>query len=201
MVQDTLLGAGATRSEAMAATAVPVDATILGRERRSRRGARAGGAEERPAHRLAACPAVLYSFRARDDFAPTFIGDSLRDLLGHQPAEYLRNAEFWRERVHPRGSGAGRGRGHPSVRRRPACRRVPLPQGRRQLLPGERRAAADLRRAGRACRGGGLLERHHRDLRRTAGAVARHRAKCWPGPGSLSVAWLLPATDGSSPPQ
>ena len=88
----------------MAATTVPVDgtATILARARRGARGdAGRGNAEKRLANLLAACPAVIYSFRATGDFAPTFVSDNLRDLLGYQPAEYLRNAEFWRERVHP----------------------------------------------------------------------------------------------------
>ena len=85
----------------MAATTVPVDgtATILARARRGARGdAARGNAEKRLANLLAACPAVIYSFRATGDFAPTFVSDNLRDLLGYQPAEYLRNADFWRER-------------------------------------------------------------------------------------------------------
>jgi len=58
-------------------------------------------AEEHAARLLSASPAVIYSFKARDDFAPTFVSDNLERLFGCAPSEYLGNPDFWREHVHP----------------------------------------------------------------------------------------------------
>jgi two-component system sensor histidine kinase/response regulator len=44
---------------------------------------------------------VVYSFAATGDFAPTFVSASLHHLLGYQPDEYLKHADFWRSHVHP----------------------------------------------------------------------------------------------------
>jgi PAS domain S-box-containing protein len=50
---------------------------------------------------LAGSPAVIYSYRATGDFAPTFVSENIRDWLGYEPKEYLEDADFWRSRVHP----------------------------------------------------------------------------------------------------
>ncbi len=50
---------------------------------------------------LGAAPVVVYSFRASGDFAPTFVSDSIHNMLGYRPQEYLENADFWRSCVHP----------------------------------------------------------------------------------------------------
>ena len=50
---------------------------------------------------LDASPAVIYSFKARDDFAPSFVSRNITRLFGYAPAEYLGNPNFWREHVHP----------------------------------------------------------------------------------------------------
>ena len=50
---------------------------------------------------LTSSPAVIYSYRATGDFAPTFVSQNIRDWLGYEPQEYLENADFWRRRVHP----------------------------------------------------------------------------------------------------
>ena len=44
---------------------------------------------------------MIYSFKARDDYAPIFVSGNIERLLGYSPDEYLKNADFWRERVHP----------------------------------------------------------------------------------------------------
>jgi len=44
---------------------------------------------------------VIYSFKAKDDFAPTFVSDNIGRLFGYSPREYLDDANFWRVRVHP----------------------------------------------------------------------------------------------------
>jgi len=57
-------------------------------------------AQERLARLLSASPAVVYSFKAAGDFAPTFVSDNIIDVFGYVPAEYLENPSFWRDRVH-----------------------------------------------------------------------------------------------------
>jgi PAS domain S-box-containing protein len=58
-------------------------------------------AQERLARLLSASPAVIYSFKATGDYAPTFVSDNIIDVFGYAPDEYLRDPSFWRERVHP----------------------------------------------------------------------------------------------------
>src|SRR6516165_3332128 len=55
----------------------------------------------RIAQLLTSSPAVIYSYKATGDFAPTFVSDNIREWLGYEPDEYLQNADFWRSRVHP----------------------------------------------------------------------------------------------------
>jgi PAS domain S-box-containing protein len=50
---------------------------------------------------LESAPAVVYSFKATGDFAPTFISENVKRVLGYCPDEYLKNADFWRSHVHP----------------------------------------------------------------------------------------------------
>jgi len=50
---------------------------------------------------LISSPAVIYSYRAMGDLAPTFVSENIRDCLGYEPQEYLENADFWHSRVHP----------------------------------------------------------------------------------------------------
>ena len=69
------------------------------RARRQLREAQAA-AQERLARLLSASPAVIYSFKATGDFAPTFVSDNIIDVFGYAPAEYLENPSFWRDRVH-----------------------------------------------------------------------------------------------------
>jgi PAS domain S-box-containing protein len=57
--------------------------------------------QERLAQLLSASPAVIYSFKATADFAPTFVSDNITRVFGYTPAEYLADPSFWRDRVHP----------------------------------------------------------------------------------------------------
>ena len=70
----------------------------LERERAARKQA---ATAERLGQLLECSPAVIYSFKATGDFAPTFISENIRRVLGYEPSEYLENPDFWRERVHP----------------------------------------------------------------------------------------------------
>lgn len=58
-------------------------------------------AEERLARLLSSSPAVIYSFKASGDYAPTFVSDNINSVFGYAPGEYLDNPSFWRDRVHP----------------------------------------------------------------------------------------------------
>jgi PAS domain S-box-containing protein len=58
-------------------------------------------AENRLSYLLKSSPAVIYSFRATGDYAPTFISENVKNFLGYEPAEYLQDAKFWRRCVHP----------------------------------------------------------------------------------------------------
>jgi PAS domain S-box-containing protein len=58
-------------------------------------------AQDRLARLLSSSPAVIYSFNARGDFEPTYVSENIRRVFGYDPAEYLENPDFWRERVHP----------------------------------------------------------------------------------------------------
>ena len=64
----------------------------------------AAAARDRIEHLLASSPAVIYSFKATGDYAPTFISQNVKDLLGYDPEEYLDSPDFWRSRVHPKDS-------------------------------------------------------------------------------------------------
>jgi len=73
------------------------------RESRSRRQLSEvkAAAQERLVRLLTSSPAVIYSFKASGDFAPTFVSDNIGTVFGYTPAEYLENPAFWRDRVHP----------------------------------------------------------------------------------------------------
>ena len=61
----------------------------------------AAAAQARIERLLASSPAVIYSFKASGDYAPTFISQNVKDLLGYDREEYLKSPDFWRSRVHP----------------------------------------------------------------------------------------------------
>src|SRR5215813_13964552 len=58
-------------------------------------------AQDRLVRLLSSAPAVIYSYRATGDFAPTIISENIKNVLGYEPSEYVQNADFWRSRVHP----------------------------------------------------------------------------------------------------
>ena len=74
-----------------------------GQETRARRELREvqTAAQERLARLLSASPAVIYSFKATGDYAPTFVSDNIIGVFGYGPVEYLEDPSFWRDRVHP----------------------------------------------------------------------------------------------------
>jgi PAS domain S-box-containing protein len=58
-------------------------------------------ARERLDMLLCAAPVVIYSFKVDGGYAPTFVSASIKPLLGYEPDEYLKGADFWRSHVHP----------------------------------------------------------------------------------------------------
>src|SRR6516165_9987700 len=93
------------RSDAAATAIIEKAIRYATREReiRSRRqlSEAKAAADERLARLLSSSPAVIYSFKAGGDFAPTFVSDNIDAVFGYTPAEYLENPSFWRDRVHP----------------------------------------------------------------------------------------------------
>ena len=47
----------------------------------------AAAARDRANYLLTRSPAVIYSFKATGDYAPTFISKKIKDLLGYEPEE------------------------------------------------------------------------------------------------------------------
>jgi PAS domain S-box-containing protein len=58
-------------------------------------------AQNRLNHLLTSAPAVIYSFEAKADYAPTFITENVRALLGYEPRDYLESSDFWWRHIHP----------------------------------------------------------------------------------------------------
>ncbi len=58
-------------------------------------------AKERLQYLLAASPAVIFSCKAQGDFAATFMSENVAAILGYEAQEFVENANFWAERVHP----------------------------------------------------------------------------------------------------
>ena len=44
---------------------------------------------------------MVYSFEASGNFAPTFVSDNIKRVLGYETDDYLKQPDFWRNNVHP----------------------------------------------------------------------------------------------------
>ena len=49
---------------------------------------------------LAASPAIIYSFEAKN-YLPTFISENIKKILGYEPSEYLEDPRFMPSHIHP----------------------------------------------------------------------------------------------------
>jgi len=58
-------------------------------------------AQDRLNHLLTSAPAVIYSFDASGNYAATFISENVVALLGYEPKQFLNDADFWLDRIHP----------------------------------------------------------------------------------------------------
>ena len=122
-------------------------------------------AQDRLVRVLSSAPAVIYSYKATGDFAPNIVSENIKGLLGYEPREYLENADFWRERVHPDDLAAVEAEFGSPVQERPPRSRVPISHEGRHLLLGERRAAIDPRQRRPAHRSRRLVEQRNRAQR------------------------------------
>lgn len=52
-------------------------------------------------HLLTSAPAVTYCFEAKGDYKPTFISENVKELLGYEPDEYLKDNNFVPNHIHP----------------------------------------------------------------------------------------------------
>lgn len=52
-------------------------------------------------HLLNQAPVVIYSRAADSRFGMTFVSNTLRELLGYEPEDFLAHADFWYSRLHP----------------------------------------------------------------------------------------------------
>jgi two-component system cell cycle sensor histidine kinase/response regulator CckA len=50
---------------------------------------------------LASSPAAIYTCEAQENFAPTYISDNVKGLVGWEPRQFLENPRFWIKHVHP----------------------------------------------------------------------------------------------------
>ena len=93
-------------------------------------------AQNRLVHVLVSSPSVIYSFKASGDFAPTFISDNVKDLLGYEPNDYLENPDFWRRCVHPDDLAGVEAQFEHLFKKGSPRRRIPLPKERRRSIAG-----------------------------------------------------------------
>ena len=49
-------------------------------------------AQDRIGHLLSSAPAVIYSYKATGDFAPTFVSQNIREWLGYEPQDDVTRA-------------------------------------------------------------------------------------------------------------
>jgi len=56
--------------------------------------------KQRLTYLLAASPAIIYSFEAKN-YLPTFISENIKKILGYEPSEYLEDPRFMPSHIHP----------------------------------------------------------------------------------------------------
>ena len=56
--------------------------------------------QQQVARLLTSSPAVIYSFAATENFAPSFVSENIRELFGY-PTDNFQHPNFCRERAHP----------------------------------------------------------------------------------------------------
>ena len=52
-------------------------------------------------HLVSAAPNVIYTSKPSGDYAATFVSENVTALVGYEPAQFVDNADFWAEHIHP----------------------------------------------------------------------------------------------------
>ncbi len=58
-------------------------------------------ANERLQYLLTSSPVVIYSSKTSDDFSTTFISENVKEMVGYEAQEFIKNSSFWLHHVHP----------------------------------------------------------------------------------------------------
>ncbi|MCT7950573.1 PAS domain-containing protein [Ancylothrix sp. C2] len=58
-------------------------------------------AKERLQYLLSASPAVIFSCKADGNYAPTFMGENVKAILGYEAEYFVNNPDFWANHVYP----------------------------------------------------------------------------------------------------
>ncbi len=58
-------------------------------------------ARERLQHLISSSPGVIFSCKASDDYATTFVSANVSSLMGYEPRDFTRSSSFWADHVHP----------------------------------------------------------------------------------------------------
>ncbi|MFW9878751.1 MAG: PAS domain S-box protein [Candidatus Thorarchaeota archaeon] len=56
---------------------------------------------ERLKHLASSGPTVIYTAKASGNYGATFISENVKDLTGYEPENFIKNAEFWINNIHP----------------------------------------------------------------------------------------------------
>ncbi len=83
----------------MALFAVWVTAILAGMRKKSDE--RLHQEQNRLASLLTSSPSVIYTRKASNDYAPTFVSDNVTRLLGYKPADFIDDPGFWANGIHP----------------------------------------------------------------------------------------------------
>ena len=58
-------------------------------------------ANQRLKYLLCATPAVFYTSKASDEFGATFVSESITQLTGYEPHQFVNESSFWTNHIHP----------------------------------------------------------------------------------------------------
>ncbi|MEB3827105.1 PAS domain S-box protein [Phormidium sp. CCY1219] len=56
---------------------------------------------ERLQYLLTSSPGAIYSSKVSGNYGSTFVSENIREIIGYEAGEFLEDANFWRDRIHP----------------------------------------------------------------------------------------------------
>ena len=104
---------------------------------------------------------MVYSFKASGDYAPTFVSENIKRLLGYCPEKYLEHADFWRSHVHPDDLPAVEAEQAKLFEKGRHTAEYRFRKKNGVYILGKRRAIFAAGRRRGACRDRGIVEQHH----------------------------------------